>query len=44
MSTLRDHCTRKQLLAHQILDRVRAGERIDTTSVNWALSTLGEVL
>lgn len=42
MSTLRDHCSTKQMLAHSILDRLKAGENIDQSSVLWALATLGE--
>ena len=44
MSTLRDHCTQKQALAHSILDRVRAGEDIPMATVNWALAALGETI
>ena len=42
MSTLRDRCTQQELMAHSILDRVRAGENVERVSVNWALSILGE--
>lgn len=44
MLTLRDHCTHERLLAHSILDRVRAGENLPVESVNWALVTLGETI
>ena len=44
MSTLRDQCDSKKLLAHSILDRVRAGANVERVSVNWALSILGEPL
>lgn len=44
MNTLRDCCTPRELLAHSILDRVRAGDRVEDESVNWALSVLGEPL
>lgn len=44
MSTLRDRCTQQELMAHSILDRVRAGENVERVSVNWALSVLGEPL
>ena len=44
MTTLRNHCTHEQLLAHSILDRVRAGENLPAESVNWALVTLGETI
>ena len=44
MSTLRTHCTSKELLAHSILDRVMAGESLPAESVNWALVTLGETI
>ena len=44
MSTLRDKCDHKKLLAHSILDRVRAGDKVEAESVNWALVALGESL
>ena len=44
MTTLRNHCTPERLLAHSILDRVRAGENLPAESVNWALVTLGETI
>ena len=42
--TLRNHCTPKQLRAHAILDRARAGLLQSAYLVNWALLTLGETV
>lgn len=44
MSTLRDNCGAEKLLAHSILDRVRAGDDVPAANVVWALTKLGETL
>ena len=44
MSTLRNHCTREQLMAHSMLDAARAGCDISDEEIAWALTTLGEPL
>ena len=42
MTTLRNHCTHEQLLAHSILDDVRAGLDYPLRLIRWALRVLGE--
>lgn len=42
MTTLRNHCTHEQLLAHSILDGVRAGLDHPLRLIRWALRVLGE--
>jgi hypothetical protein len=41
-STLRQGCSRAELLAHEILDRVAAGEALSLHTINRALASLGD--
>lgn len=40
--TLRTHISRRQKLAHEILDAVKAGLDISALRVRWALVVLGD--
>jgi hypothetical protein len=42
MSQLRDDAGPQKVLAHSILDQVRAGVPTTIERINWALSVLGE--
>jgi hypothetical protein len=41
--TLRNSISDRKRLAHEILDKVRAGLHVENSQVRWALVTLGDV-
>lgn len=43
MRKLRDNCSVTELRAHAILDAVRAGLRMKSNAVRWALLVLGDL-